>query len=294
MEDRLTREERLVIAAAIAWFAITAAWWLLALWPVNNTPAWLERTRYVCFGINETGLPDGGGWIGLTAGPLGMLSILVIGWSGTFASALRKRLGVLALMPVVVGCVVLALGAWARVADARSFDPNEGPVATLPAASHPRLELPMPVLGLITQTGERFSIAKADGRPLLVTFAYAHCTTVCPVVVKQAIETQRMLRGTVAEPAVLIITLDPWRDTPARLPSMAKAWQLPDSYAWIMSGRVDEVEKVLTEWKVPRTRDESTGEVTHPSMVYVVDRDRRIAFASTGGSENLAALLRRL
>ena len=294
MEDRLTRGERLVIAAAIAWFAITATWWLLALWPVANAPEWLERTRYVCFGINETGLPDGGGWIGLIAGPIGMLSILVIGWWSTFASALRKRLGILALLPVVVGCLVLAFGGWTRVADARSFDPTEGPVATLPPASYPRLGLPMPGLGLITQTGERFSVAKAEGRPLLVTFAYAHCTTVCPVVVKQALETQRMLRGTDAEPAVLIVTLDPWRDTPARLPSMAKAWQLPASDAWIMSGAVDEVENVLTQWQVPRTRDERTGEVTHPSMVYVVDRDRRIAFASTGGSENLAALLRRL
>jgi cytochrome oxidase Cu insertion factor (SCO1/SenC/PrrC family) len=294
VEDRLTREERLVIAAAIAWFAITAAWWLLALWPVADAPAWLERTRYVCFGINETGLPDGGGWIGLTAGPLGMLSILVIGWSGAFASALRKRLGVLALMPVIVGCMVLAFGAWTRVAAARSFDPNEGPVATLPPASYPRLGLPMPALGLVTQNGERFSVTQAAGRPMLVTFAYAHCTTVCPVVVKQALEAQRMLRGTPAEPAVLIITLDPWRDTPARLPSMAKAWQLPAAGAWIMSGAVDEVENVLTQWQVPRTRDESTGDVTHPSMVYVVDRDRRIAFASTGGSENLAALLRRL
>ncbi|HEX6064071.1 MAG TPA: SCO family protein [Longimicrobiales bacterium] len=294
MEDRLTRGERLVIAAAIAWFAITAAWWLLALWPVANAPAWLERTRYVCFGINETGLPDGGGWIGLIAGPIGMLSILVVGWWGTFASALRKRLGVCALLPVVVGCMVLAFGAWTRVADARAFDPNEGPVAMLPPASYPRLGLPMPALGLVTQTGERFSIAEAEGRPLLVTFAYAHCTTVCPVVVKQALEAQRILRGTDAEPAVLIVTLDPWRDTPARLPSMAKTWQLPDAYAWIMSGAVDEVEKALTQWQVPRTRNESTGEVTHPSMVYVVDRDRRIAFASTGGSETLAALLRRL
>jgi cytochrome oxidase Cu insertion factor (SCO1/SenC/PrrC family) len=103
-----------------------------------------------------------------------------------------------------------------------------------------------------------------------------------------------MLRGTRAQPAVLIVTLDPWRDTPSRLPSLAESWQLPAGEAFVLSGAVEQVESVLNAWNIPRTRNESTGDVTHPSLVYVVDKNGRIAFASTGGSEHLAALLRRL
>ena len=294
MENRLTREERLIIAAVVAWFAITAAWWLLALWPVANAPAWLERTRYVCFGVNETGLPDGGGWIGLIAGPLGMLSILVAGWSRAFRSALHKRSGVLAFSPLLLGVLMLAGGAAWRVADARAPEPIAASNSTLPPETYPRLDQPMPPLDLITQTGETLSLDGLAGRPLLVTFAYAHCATVCPVIVKQTLDAQRMLAGTPQHPAVLIVTLDPWRDTPARLPALAQSWALPAGHAWVLSGEVEKVEQVLTAWNIPRTRNESTGEVTHPSLVYVIDTNRRIAFASTGGSENLAALLRRL
>jgi cytochrome oxidase Cu insertion factor (SCO1/SenC/PrrC family) len=129
---------------------------------------------------------------------------------------------------------------------------------------------------------------------VLVTFAFAHCTTICPVIVKQTLDAQAMLRGSPAYPAVLIVTLDPWRDTPSRLPALAESWQLPAGDAFVLSGAVEQVESVLNAWNIPRSRNESTGDVTHPSLVYVVDNNGRIAFASTGGSENLAALLRRL
>jgi cytochrome oxidase Cu insertion factor (SCO1/SenC/PrrC family) len=294
MEDRLTREERVVLAAVVAWFAITAAWWLLALWPVPNAPAWLERTRYVCFGVNESGLPDAGGWIGLIAGPIGMLAILVVGWWRTFASALHKRRAWLAITPLALGVALLAGGALWRVAEARERTGMIIPDATLPPATYPRLDQPVPPLALISQTGETFTLDVADGRPILVTFAYAHCATVCPVIVKHVLEAQRMLRGTADHPVVVIVTLDPWRDTPSRLPALAASWQLPANDAWLLSGSVEQVQHALTAWNIPRTRDARTGEITHPSLVYVIDQNRRIVFASTGGSESLAALVRRL
>jgi hypothetical protein len=51
---------------------------------------------------------------------------------------------------------------------------------------------------------------------------------------------------------------------------------------------------MLDAWEVPRSRDLNTGEVTHPSLVYVIDREGRIAFAATGDAATLAGLLRRL
>jgi cytochrome oxidase Cu insertion factor (SCO1/SenC/PrrC family) len=294
MEDRLTRAEKTILAAAMAWFAITAAWWLLALWPAPNAPVWLERTRYVCFGVNESGLPDGGGWIGLIAGPLGMLAILVVGWSHEFGSVVRKRAGRLAIGTLGAGILLLGIGGTWRVVEAKNSAAALTTTSTLPPETYPRLDQPAPALTLTSQAGTVLSLDSLRGRPVLVTFAYAHCATVCPVVVKQTLAAQQMLKGTTSYPVVLIVTLDPWRDTPSRLPALAESWKLPAGDAWVLSGTVAEVEAVLNAWNIPRTRNENTGEVTHPSLVYVVDTNRRIAFASTGGSENLAALLRRL
>jgi protein SCO1/2 len=164
----------------------------------------------------------------------------------------------------------------------------------LPPETYPRLDQPAPALSLVAQSGHTIQLAQFTGRPVLVTFAFAHCTTVCPVIVRQTLAAQAMLKGSALYPAVLIVTLDPWRDTPSRLPALAESWQLPRGDAFVLSGAVEQVERVLGGWNIPRTRNESTGDVTHPALVYVVDKNGRIAFASTGGSEHLAALLRRL
>ena len=292
------REETTAFVLLVALFAITATWWALALWPVQDGPAWLARTRYVCFGVTETGLPDAGGWIGLTGGPLGMLTILVAGWGRGVRSllshaassrALAATLGMLAL-----GVVFMLGGAGWRVSQARSIAFDADVETMLPAANYPRLDRPAPDLRLVAHDGVERDLNDLRGRPVLVTFAYAHCQTICPLIVKHTLEAQAALRTENRAPAVVIVTLDPWRDTPSRLAAMAQAWGLPARDAWVFGGDVAAVEAALDAWEIPRRRDPLTGEVTHPALVYIVDADGQIAFAATGGAETIGALLRRL
>ena len=94
-------------------------------------------------------------------------------------------------------------------------------------------------------------------------------------------------------PAVLVMTLDPWRDTPTRLPSIARAWELPDE-AFVLSGRVADVEAALDRWDVPRGRDPRTDEIAHPALAYVIDARGRVAYAVTAHAGAIAQLLARL
>jgi cytochrome oxidase Cu insertion factor (SCO1/SenC/PrrC family) len=127
------------------------------------------------------------------------------------------------------------------------------------------------------------------GRAVLVTFAYAHCQTVCPVIVHDVLAARRAVPGTVA----VIVTLDPLRDTPARLPAMARQWQL-GSDELVVSGSPSTVEAVLDAWQMPRTRDAGTGDIAHPRLVYLVDPNGRIAYATSGGARAIESLLARL
>jgi cytochrome oxidase Cu insertion factor (SCO1/SenC/PrrC family) len=292
------REETHALIGLVALFVTTAAWWTLALLPVDGAPAWLERTRYVCFGVAGNGLPDAGGWIGLIAGPLGMFSILAVGWHGGMMSLLLRarssRPVAATLTALLLGVMVLVTGAAVRVQQARALPAWLEPDIDVPPATYPRLDQPAPALVLTSQHGEVLDLAALRGRPVLVTFAYAHCQTICPVVVKHTLDAQAAVRGTTHEAAAVVVTLDPWRDPPSRLPAMAAQWGLPDSDAWIVSGAVADVEAVLDAWNVPRTRDVNTGEVTHPSLVYVIDRAGDIAYAATGGTAALVSLLQRL
>jgi cytochrome oxidase Cu insertion factor (SCO1/SenC/PrrC family) len=133
-----------------------------------------------------------------------------------------------------------------------------------------------------------------------VTFAFAHCRSVCPLVVREAVGAQRLLRERAASgalarervPRVVVVTLDPWRDTTARLPHLAREWGLGED-GFALSGGVDEVNALLDRWGVARERDARTGDVAHPPLVYVLDAEGRIAFASTGGRAALAELVSR-
>ena len=111
---------------------------------------------------------------------------------------------------------------------------------------------------------------------------------------QDVLRAQAALRGTAREPAVLIVTLDPWRDPPSRLPALAKSWGLPDTDAYVLSGDVATVNATLDDWEVPRSRDQQTGEVTHPSLLYVVDATGRMAYAYAGGVDAIVSLLQRL
>ena len=298
MQQGIGSEERWALAGMIAMFVITAAWWALALWPVADAPVWLERTRYVCFGVTETGLPDTTGWVGLIGAPLGMLMIILVGWAGGVRKLVkhaRHSLPIAATFALLaLGTMALVAGASVRVQRAQAANVISPARDTRPAASWPRLDREAPGLELVTQDGTERSLASLRGRPVLVTFAYAHCETVCPVIVRDVMSAQEALSTSRMKPAILIVTLDPWRDTPSRLPAIARDWQLPANDAWVLSGDPARVEAALTSWNVARSRDERTGEVTHPSLVFVVDAQGKIAFATTGGSEMIAALVRRL
>ena len=116
----------------------------------------------------------------------------------------------------------------------------------------------------------------------------------CPALVAQAKTVQRdaRTRGEVV-PRLVIVTLDPWRDTPSRLPSLAESWQLGED-ASVLSGDPDAVDAVLDAYQVPRERDATTGQVAHPALVYVLDARGTLAFASSGDARTLRALLARL
>jgi protein SCO1 len=294
----LAREARIVLTGLVALFVTTGAWWALAFWPVQDGPVWLERTRFVCFGVTESGLPDAGGWIGLVLGPLGMLAILLTGWNSGVRGLLRRtrssRPVAATFTALAMGVILMATSAAVLVQQARAEPAWLQQEDALPPETYPRLDRDAPPLVLTAQDGTVFDVAALRGRPVLVTFAYAHCSTICPVIVMHALKAQEALRGTAHEPAVVVVTLDPWRDPPSRLEGMGRSWGFPPDNAWILSGSVDEVEATLDGWEVARSRDERTGEVTHPSLLYVLDRDGTIAYASTGGIDALVSLVERL
>jgi protein SCO1/2 len=294
-------EERYAAAGLLLILIATAAWWALAFWPVaGEAPDWLVRTRYVCFGVRGgSGLPDARGWINLVGQPLGMLAALWIGWRrgvrGLAARVWRSaRLRAAAVVLALPLAAAVSLAGWRVLAANDVAAGLETGAADVPGPLPVRLDRPAPPLRLIDQHGAERTLEEFRGRPVLVTFAFGHCETVCPLLVRDMLEAQALLRAEPGAPvpAALVVTLDPWRDTPARLPALARAWRVGEDVA-ILGGDVARVEAVLDAWGVARERDPRTGDVAHAALVYVVDGAGRIAYAAAGGAEMLTELVRR-
>ena len=275
--------------------AVTTAWWALALWPAGTgTPGWVLRTREVCFGASASGLPDAGGWLLLIGQPLGMLIVLVAVWPAELraglARLLARAMGRLAAGAVGAAFLAGLYGVAVRVTGFDGEPFSTGQPREI-AAELTRISDAPPPFDLVDQHGQPTVMGAFRGRPVLVAFAYAHCATVCPAIIRDVIEAQARL--TDRPPIVLIVTLDPWRDTPARLPAIASAWRLPPD-VHVLSGEPDQVDRTLNAWRIPRARNERTGDLSHPSLVYVIDPGGRIAYALTAHVDQIVAAVRAL
>jgi protein SCO1/2 len=296
VEDRVSGTGRAHAAVAVlaAIVAITAAWWTLALWPAgNDAPEWFLRTREVCFGSRADTLPSAAGWLLLVGQPAGMVMLLMTIWGAELRAGLSLVMARAAgqlMLGIGLALVVAGLAATTvrvRTATAEPFSTGAMDVA----ARLTRVSDAAPAVSLIDQFGRDVSLASFRGRPVIVTFAFAHCETVCPLIVADVLAARRQIEGD--PPPVLVVTLDPWRDTPGRLESIAASWGL-DRDAHVLSGPPDVVERTLNAWRVPRARNPKTGDISHPSIVYIVNAEGRITYVVTGGAEAIAAAVRAL
>jgi protein SCO1 len=283
-------DETLALAALGFLLSVTAAWWAVALWPLAETaPGWLQTARAVCFGAHDDGLPNAGGWILLIGEPIGMGAALWILWGGPLAAGLRGLASSRGGRGVLAAAAVLVLAGVAAAGLRVTGGPGGAHAATAAVPALSALDAPAPPLGLVDQHGERLELERFRGRPVLVTFAYGQCRTVCPLLVSDALRVRDGFPGT----ALVVVTLDPWRDTPPRLPHIAASWGL-GADAHVVTGEPARVEEVLAAWGATGSRDPRTGEVVHPPLTVVVDAAGRLAFATSGTVDELTGALLRV
>lgn len=287
------RQSLLAVVALVFIIAVSVAWWSLALWPLDSTSAdWIVRTRFVCFGASHTGLPNAGGWVLLIGEPLGMLAILKIVWSDELRgglSRLHQHLwGKMASAAVLVGLGVGVYAAGTRVANVVNASSLDSFAVASPLPK--RSATPAPALQLYNQHQALTDLQAMRGQWVMVTFAFGHCEDMCPLIVQTALQA-RVDEGAQHVP-LIVVSLDPWRDTPDRLPTIAAGWKLAAN-DHLVSGGIDEVNATLDAWGIPRQRDTTTGDVLHGSTIVVVDPAGRAAWRVEGTPISVREALRR-
>jgi cytochrome oxidase Cu insertion factor (SCO1/SenC/PrrC family) len=270
---------------------VTVSWWALALYPAGaQAPEWLLRTRLVCFGAAAGGLPNAGGWILLIGEPIGMTAVLATIWGGALSRDVRAvwtHLGGRVVLVSVLGLLGWGIATTIGVVQRVTGKGSVRPVAAGGFQAQ-AIAIRTPPLALTDQHGELFDLQSLVGRPVIVTFAFAHCETICPTLVRDVLRARRDA-GREDIPLV-VVTVDPWRDVPSRLPAIAAAWDLASNDR-VLSGAIDSVNHALDVWGVGRSRSDTTGDLSHAAVVVLVDRTARRARRLDGAWERLAGLL---
>jgi len=263
------------------WCLTSAAWVWLALSPVGQqAPEWLLRTRELCFGTLENGLPDVHGWITLAA-PLPMLLALFSLMGQDFKSQVgrlwRSWPGplVVLLLLGLPSATMTYLG-W-RYVEAPRFG-DDRVTGSLPA-NYPQVDELCPIPALQDQFGQTLTGKQLLGSVTLLTFAYSHCQTVCP----SLMENLAVVAKT-ADCRVMVVTLDPRRDTCGSLGGLAHLWSLPAG-SRILGGEVEQVEAALAAFSMTIERNLQTGEILHPALVLVLDTRGHIRYRLNSPSQ---------
>lgn len=153
---------------------------------------------------------------------------------------------------------------------------------------------PLPELSLTDQSGRPFTLESLKGHPTLVFFGFTHCPDVCPTTLAKLARVTKT--ANVPGLKVLLVSVDPQRDTPEQLERYVHAFN-PDFGA--VTGKPEEIERVAKEFGVAVVKVDLAGgdyTVDHSAVVFLLNNQgQRVAlFTPPFQIEPVAADLRNI
>ena len=146
-----------------------------------------------------------------------------------------------------------------------------------------------------------------EGRVVVLTFLYTYCPDICPIVAHHVKNVYDLLADDAGDVSIVVVSVDPERDTVERAREYSDAWEMAESWAYLVGSEeelapvweayyvspvsLDEfrLADVPEEWKVERVRGvdalrrdiASRYTVTHQAPVYLIDKRGRVRVLHT-------------
>lgn len=132
-----------------------------------------------------------------------------------------------------------------------------------------------PDFSLQGTNGQELKLSHYRGKVVLLAFGYSSCRSVCPITLNTLAQTLHGMASAAAGVQVVYVTVDPQRDTPARL----KAFLENFSQTFIGgTGTEKQLQLVRKDYGVTATKipDGKSYVYDHSSSIYLIDRIGRI------------------
>ena len=154
---------------------------------------------------------------------------------------------------------------------------------------------PAPAFTLTGDTGEPVALESLRGKVVLMYFGYTYCPDICPASLAELADAMELLGDRAEDVQVVMITVDPARDTPAVL---AEYMDYFDPRFIGLTGSDREIGAVADSYGVFYQAEEGTAAtgylVDHLASVMVIDGDGRwveiLSYGTT--AEQIAADVR--
>lgn len=234
----------------------------------------IDDFRLRCFRFSDGGMEMSSVWVMLSE-PFPLQAIFLIIWWTPLRELWQTRRR--ALIPLASTALVLVL---AIAASLLGLGRAQATHTELPfPADRLRSALPMPDFSLSNQDGESVSLSSLKGQIVMVTAVYATCTTTCPMMLSK-------IRAVIDEltPAersnlsVVAFSLNPEADTRELRKMTARLYNMESPRFHFVNGVPAEVNTLLDDLNVARTRDQETGQIMHSNLFFLLDREGKIAY----------------
>jgi protein SCO1/2 len=147
---------------------------------------------------------------------------------------------------------------------------------------------------LVDQRGQPVGLDLFRGHPVLVSMLYASCRDACPLLLADIQRIERELPPRVrANLRVLLVSLDPERDTPEVLQALARARGVDES-RWRFVRAADPTVREISAVLGIKYRRMPDGSFNHSSVITLLDASGIIQSRAEGIGQPHADLLRRL
>jgi len=149
------------------------------------------------------------------------------------AGSLPMSIGRARSIVAFLAAVALTIAGLADARAAEDADPHAHHHHMAPETARSMASYTVPAVTLVREDGKSVVLTNEldDGRPVVVSFIYTTCTTICPLTSMTLSELQRKLGAGRDKVHLVSISIDPEQDTPARLRDYAHkfgagpAWQ---------------------------------------------------------------------
>ncbi|MCW3019370.1 MAG: alkyl hydroperoxide reductase/Thiol specific antioxidant/Mal allergen [Solirubrobacterales bacterium] len=200
--------------------------------------------------------------------------------SGTFDGRTPRRMWLMVLpalallLGVVAALTFLAVrgpGKPVLPGGAQQSAPGSGFYGTLalPAKQAPPIELR-------NYLGRPVSLSEYRGKAVLVTFLYANCPDICPLIASNLRVALNMLGRRDSQVQVIAVSVDPRGDTAANVARFVRAHGMAGRMQYLI-GSAAELARTWQAWGVGSTREVAQPNlVSHSALVYGISASGRL------------------